>query len=183
MCHWTFKLDCKDRSESKCLFCLDLIFLYQCNAIMLMYGFLWFIKKKQSPTWPTLFQKVQIKLQLKTCQGILHWNCPQIIDTKKNLSYEFTAKKLNIAHTFLLLIFLIMSTTINFNSWHNNVIREGLKNNSTTTRWSKLYKLNSNFSFELILLSSPNIGRCQCWPRVVTVRSLPISSGTWHIPH
>ena len=102
---------------------------------------------------------------------------------KKNLSYEFTAKNLNIAHTFLLLFFLIMSTTINFNSWHNNVIREGLKNNSTTTRWSKLNKLNSNFSFELILLSSPNIGRCQCWPRVVTVRSLPISRGTLHTPH
>ena len=102
---------------------------------------------------------------------------------KKNLSYEFTAKNLNIAHTFLLLFFLIMSTTINFNSWHNNVIREGLKNNSTTTRWSKLNKLNSNFSFELILLSSPNIGRCQCWPRVVTVRSLPISRGTLYTPH
>ena len=102
---------------------------------------------------------------------------------KKNLSYEFTAQNSHIAHTFLLLFFLIMSTTINFNSWHNNVIREGLKNNSTTTRWSKLNKLNSNFSFELILLSSPNIGRCQCWPRVVTVRSLPISSGTWHTPH
>ena len=102
---------------------------------------------------------------------------------KKNLSYEFTAKNLNIAHTFLLLFFLIMSTTINSNSWHNNVIREGLKNNSTTTRWSKLNKLNSNFSFELILLSSPNIGSCQCWPRVVTVRSLPISRGTLHTPH
>ena len=102
---------------------------------------------------------------------------------KKNLSYEFTAKNLNIAHTFLLLFFLIMSTTINFNSWHSNVIREGLKNNSTTTRWSKLNKLNSNFSFELILLSSPNIGRCQCWPRVVTVRSLPNSRGTLHTTH